>query len=128
MVPPQFANFFVASASAGAALVGLLFVAVSIAPQQTVTRRAPIEQQVVAGGAFTALINAFFLSLVTLIPNFSFGTIILPFSALCLADMAGGDLTGCGYLLACSRRVPPAAQYPPPGCAARRGVRAAHAR
>src|SRR5437588_1440160 len=30
--PPEFLNFFIASTSAGAALVGLLFVAVSIAP------------------------------------------------------------------------------------------------
>jgi hypothetical protein len=34
MVPPEFANFFIASASAGAALVGLLFVAVSLAPER----------------------------------------------------------------------------------------------
>lgn len=85
MVPPEFANFFIASASAGAALVGLLFVAVSIAPEQTVIRRAPMERQAVAGSAFTALINAFFLSLVALIPHFNFGTVIVPLSCLCLA-------------------------------------------
>lgn len=53
MVPADFANFFIASAGAGAALVGLLFVAVSLAPQQIVTRRAPMERQAVAGSAFT---------------------------------------------------------------------------
>jgi hypothetical protein len=84
VVPPDFANFFIASASAGAALVGLLFVAVSIAPEQMVTRRAPMERQAVAGSAFTALINAFFLSLVALIPRFPYGSIIVPFSGLCL--------------------------------------------
>ena len=42
MVPEDFANFFIASASTGAALVGLLFVAVSLAPEQIVTRRAPV--------------------------------------------------------------------------------------
>src|SRR5258706_4933834 len=68
VVPPEFANFFIASAGAGAALVGLLFVAVSIAPEQLVTRRAPMERQAVAGSAFTALMNAFFISLVALIP------------------------------------------------------------
>jgi hypothetical protein len=67
VVPPEFANFFIASASAGAALVGLLFVAVSIAPEQIVTHRAPMERQAVAGGAFTALINAFFSSLAALL-------------------------------------------------------------
>ena len=84
MVPPEFANFFIASASAGAALVGLLFVAVSIAPEQMVTRRAPMERQAVAGSAFTALMNAFFISLVALIPHFNFGLVIVPFSGLCL--------------------------------------------
>jgi hypothetical protein len=84
MVPPEFANFFIASASAGAALVGLLFVAVSIAPENIVTPRAPLERQAVAGSAFTALVNAFFISLAALIPHFNFGLVIVPFSSLCL--------------------------------------------
>ena len=84
MVPPEFANFFIASASAGGALVGLLFVAVSIAPEQIVAAQAPIERQAVAGTAFTALMNAFFISLFALIPHFNIGFIIMPFSALCL--------------------------------------------
>src|SRR6266704_4817222 len=84
VVPPEFANFFIASASAGATLVGLLFVAVSIAPEQMVTRRAPVERQAVAGSAFTALINAFFISLVALIPHINFGTLIVPFSSVSL--------------------------------------------
>ena len=84
MVPPEFANFFIASAGAGAALVGLLFVAVSIAPEQMVTRRAPMERQAVAGSAFTALMNAFFISLVALIPHFNVGFVIVPFISLCL--------------------------------------------
>ena len=84
MVPPAFANFFIAGASAGAALVGLLFVAVSLAPEQIVTRRAPQERQAVAGSAFTALINAFFLSLTALIPNVNFGLVVVTVSGFCL--------------------------------------------
>jgi hypothetical protein len=84
VVPPEFLSFFIASTSAGAALVGLLFVAVSIAPEQMVTCRAPMERQAVAGSAFTALINAFFISLVALIPHFNFGLLIVPFISLCL--------------------------------------------
>jgi len=84
VVPPDFVNFFIASASAGAALVGLLFVAVSLAPEQTVTPRAPMERQAVTGSAFTALINAFFISLFTLIPHFNIGSAIVPFSSLSL--------------------------------------------
>ena len=84
MVPPEFANFFIASASAGGALVGLLFVAVSIAPEQIVAAQAPVERQAVSGSAFTALMNAFFISLFALIPNFNIGFIIIPFSFICL--------------------------------------------
>ena len=84
MVPPEFLNFFIASTGAGAALVGLLFVAVSLAPEQIVTRRAPVERRAVAGSAFTALINAFFISLVALIPHFNFGTLIVPISSVSL--------------------------------------------
>ncbi len=84
MVPSEFLNFFMASTGAAAALVGLLFVAVSLAPEQIVTRGAPVERRAVAGSAFTALINAFFVSLVALIPHFNFGTLIVPFSSLSL--------------------------------------------
>ncbi len=84
MVPPEFLNFFSASTGAAAALVGLLFVAVSLAPEQIVTRQAPVERRAVAGSAFTALINAFFVSLVALIPHFNSGTLIGSFSSLSL--------------------------------------------
>ena len=84
VVPPEFANFFIASASAGGALVGLLFVAVSVAPEQIVAAQAPVERQAVASTAFTALMNAFFISLFALIPKFNIGFIIIPFSFLCL--------------------------------------------
>ena len=69
MTPPELSNFFIASASAGGALLGLLFVAISIAPEQIVTPRAPIERQAVAASTFTALLNAFFVSLAALIPG-----------------------------------------------------------
>ena len=84
MVPSEFFNFFMASTGAGAALVGLLFVAVSLAPEQMVTPQAPVERRAVAGSAFTALINAFFISLVALIPHFNFGTLIVTVSLFSL--------------------------------------------
>jgi hypothetical protein len=69
MVPADFANYFLASAGAGGALVGLLFVAVSIAPERTVMETAPLDRQAVSVGAFVALLNAFFISLAALIPG-----------------------------------------------------------
>lgn len=85
MVPPEYANFFVASASAGAALVGLLFVSISIAPHHTVKGSAPLERQAAAGNAFTALITAFFISLGALIPG-AFSYVALVMSALALVN------------------------------------------
>jgi hypothetical protein len=60
MVPQVFHDYFVASTGAGAALLGLLFVAVSIAPERTVMSTAPVERQAAATSAYTALLNAFF--------------------------------------------------------------------
>jgi hypothetical protein len=59
MVPPEFISFFSVSAAAGATLVGLIFVAVSIAPEHIVMDSAPVERQVVAASSFTALFNGF---------------------------------------------------------------------
>jgi modulator of FtsH protease len=84
VVPADFISFFIASSGAAAALAGLLFVAVSLAPEQNVTRRAPLERQAMAGSAFTALINAFFTSMGALIPHFNFGIIIVPVSCVSL--------------------------------------------
>jgi hypothetical protein len=93
MVPAELDNFFLATAGAGAALIGLLFVAVSIAPEQTVMRRAPIERQAVAASTFTALVNAFFISLGALIPK-SLGLDALVMSCLGLLNslVLGGHL------------------------------------
>jgi hypothetical protein len=45
MVPTDFANYFLASAGAGAALIGLLFVAISINTERTFGREAqPVRQ------------------------------------------------------------------------------------
>jgi hypothetical protein len=84
MVPAGFHDFFSASAGAGAALVGLLFVAVSIAPERTVMRYAPIERQATAASAFTALVNAFFISLIALLPGPNLGGAAVLMSTLAL--------------------------------------------
>jgi hypothetical protein len=73
MQSPDFTTFFLASAGAGAALVGLLFVAVSVNPGRNAGLSAPPERQAVSASAYTALINAFFISLVSLISSDSLG-------------------------------------------------------
>ena len=85
MVPEAFNNFFLASAGIGATLVGLIFVAVSIAPEHNVQANAPIERQAMAASSFTALLNAFFISFGALIPGF-IGPLTLIMSALGLIN------------------------------------------
>ena len=83
MIPPQFVNFFIASTGAGAALVGLLFVAVSIAPEHIVQANAPVERQAMAASSFTALLNAFFVSFAALLPeNVGYITLVMSFAGL----------------------------------------------
>src|SRR5437764_454989 len=81
MVPPAFVSFFAASMGAAAALLGLLFVAVSIAPERTVGAGAPVERQVVAESVFTALVDAFFTSMAGAIPDISLGSVTLALGA-----------------------------------------------
>jgi len=71
MVPPTFDTFFATIAGAGAALLGLLFIAISITPEQTVKREAPLERQVLVSSCFLALCNPFFIALIALIPSLS---------------------------------------------------------
>ena len=85
MVPDALTNFFLASAGIGATLVGLIFVAVSIAPEKIVQANAPIERQAMAASSFTALLNAFFISFGALIPG-SIGPITLIMSTIGLIN------------------------------------------
>src|SRR5437868_13015820 len=95
MVPAEFSNFFLATAGAGAALIGLLFVAISINPARIFSEEAPKERQAIASGAFTALVNAFFVSTSALIPGVNLGVAALVMSAVGLLNTAriGFDLT-----------------------------------
>lgn len=94
MVPATFANFFLATAGAGGALIGLLFVAISINPERTFGEGAPRERQAVAGSAFTALVNAFFVSTAALIPGESLGPVAIAMSIVGLLNTfrAGAQL------------------------------------
>ena len=62
-------DFFVASAGAAAALIGLLFVAISFAPERIVGAEGEAGGYGNAQRAFIALVNVFFVSLVALIPH-----------------------------------------------------------
>src|SRR5215472_10028507 len=82
MVPTIFANYFLASAGAGGALIGLLFVAVSIAPERTVARGASPIRRATSASTFTALTNAFFISMDALFPSNNIGYLTLGFGVV----------------------------------------------
>ncbi len=82
MVPPAFFNYFITAASAGGALIGLLFVSISIAPHRTLLVSAPIEARVMSSSAFLALLNGFFISLGAVLPYWNIGGIALTMSLI----------------------------------------------
>jgi len=77
MPPSTFTSFFLATSSGGAALIGLLFVATSISPERVFSPKASPELAAVAASAFTALINAFFISTAALLPVSNIGYTVL---------------------------------------------------
>jgi hypothetical protein len=98
MVPAAFDNFFLATSSGGAALIGLLFVATSISPERIFSRKAPPEVGALAVSAFTALVNAFFVSVAGLIPRSNIG-----YTALVFAAFGGVNALSLGRRLVANR-------------------------
>ncbi len=62
-------DFFIASAGAAAAFIGLLFVAISVAPERVFGEGADAQKNSRALGAFIALVNVFLISLLALLPH-----------------------------------------------------------
>lgn len=75
MVPAAYQTFLVASVAASSALIGLLFVSVSIAPERVFGPQSEAVRQARAVSAFTALANVFFFSLTSLIPGVNAGLV-----------------------------------------------------
>ena len=65
----SYTQFFSGTATVAGALVGLLFVALSISPERLRRSTASVEHQAIAATAFTALVDALFVSLVGLEPG-----------------------------------------------------------
>lgn len=75
MSPVAYAEFFLATAGAGGAFIGLLFVAISIHPQLTFRRSAGdgVPRQYLAEATLVTLGNGFVVSCVALIPGVNVG-------------------------------------------------------
>jgi hypothetical protein len=79
MVPESYETFFLATAGAGGAFVGLLFIAISISPQRTFDPHAVagVQHQRLAEATLLTLFNGFVVSCVALIPDVNIGWITL---------------------------------------------------
>ncbi len=75
----SYPEFFSGSATVAGALVGLLFVALSVSPERLRGDHASVEHQAIASTAFTALVDALFISLIGLQPGggLEYGAVIL---------------------------------------------------
>jgi hypothetical protein len=84
----SYSEFFTASVTVAGALVGLLFVALSLSPERLRDPRN-VEHQAIAATAFTALIDALFVSLIALQPGGGLDDGAVIFGALGLSSTAG---------------------------------------
>jgi hypothetical protein len=79
MAPEPFVSFFLAAAGAGAAFIGLLFVAISIHPELTFGRPSAngVPRQLLTEATLVTLGNGFLLSGVALLPTINVGWVAL---------------------------------------------------
>lgn len=68
MVPANYSVFFTTMAAAGATLFGLIFVAISIAPENVTGATSVVDRQARATAAYVALLNPLLVSLFALVP------------------------------------------------------------
>jgi hypothetical protein len=73
VVPVSFHDYFGGCATIAGALIGLLFVAISVSPEKLTGNNARAEHQIRAGAAFSALVSTMVIALVALLPGASLG-------------------------------------------------------
>jgi hypothetical protein len=93
MTPQSLHDLFVASASTSGALIGLLFVAVSIAHDRLSAKDVGLIHRIRASAALTAFTNALTVSLFALLPDGSLGVASIIVGLLGLAFIVGSLLS-----------------------------------
>ncbi len=98
MVPSSYLEFMITAAGAAGAMIGLLFVAVSLRTDAIFGPTAAPKARTLAGSSFTGLVNAFSLSLLAIVPSTNIGVGMVVLSSLCVyatwrlhARAVGGD-------------------------------------
>jgi len=77
VLPLELKDFLVATATASASFIGLLFVAISVIDSSKISAAEFRTKRILAESSYTALISIFFISLVGLIPHASIGWVTL---------------------------------------------------
>ena len=91
MVPVSYHDFFGGCATVAGALIGLLFVAISVSPEKLAGDKASADHQVKAGAAFSALVNTLVMALIALLPGVSLGPASIALAVASRATTAGAD-------------------------------------
>ena len=86
MVPDSFHDFFVAAATVAGALIGLLFVAISVTPAAVTSKVEHLEQRVRAAAAMSAFLNSLLFSMLALIPGITLRPAVLTLSSVGIAS------------------------------------------
>jgi hypothetical protein len=89
VVPLSYHDFFAGCATVSGALIGLLFVAISVSPAKLAGDRASTDHQIKAGAAFSALVNTLVIALVALMPGTGLGEASIILAAAGLSTSAG---------------------------------------
>jgi hypothetical protein len=89
VIPANFTEFFVACAGVSGALIGLLFVAISVAPEKLSSESENVEHQIKAASAFSALTNGLLVALFALIPDGGLGEAAFILACVGVASTVG---------------------------------------
>ena len=84
MVPSSYLEFMITAAGAAGAMIGLLFVAISLRSDLVFGERAPQKVKTLAASSFTSLVNAFSLALLAVIPKTNIGVGMIILAVFCL--------------------------------------------